>query len=133
MASILVCISLNSVFALTEVERVLIEDIRLENAFAVSVVDNVNVNQQIQISTDITNAQIESQDFVYLVQIKDKAGLVISLGWIGGQLTPYQKLSPSLSWTPENDGEYLIEIFVWEELRNQQALSESTKIHVNVR
>ena len=127
-----ITISLTPVFALTELERTTISDPRLENAFGAHIVDNVNVNQQIQISADITNNQEKSQNFVYIVQIKNKIGVVISLGWISGQLTPDQKLSPSLSWTADKSGEFTAEIFVWEGLINQGALAEYTSLHINV-
>jgi len=125
-------ISITSAFALTELERATISDPRLENAFGVPIVDNVNVGQQIQISADITNNQEKSQTFVYLVQIKDKTGFVVSLGWISGQLTPNQKLSPSLSWTPDKSSEFTAEIFVWEGLKNHGALSDYTTLQINV-
>ncbi len=126
-------ISITSAFALTELERATISDPRLENAFGVPVVDNVNVGQQIQISADITNNQEKSQTFVYLVQIKDKTGFVVSLGWISGQLTPNQKLSPSLSWTPDKSSEFIAEIFVWEGFPvNHKALSDYTTLQINV-
>ncbi len=119
-------------WALNELERTSISNPRLENAFGVSTADNVNVNQQIQISSDITNHQIESQNFVYIVQIKNNANFVVSLGWISGQLTPDQKLSPSLSWTPNNSGTYTAEIFVWEGLKNHSALAEYSKLQISV-
>ena len=107
-------------------------DPRLENAFGQPIVDNVNVNQQIQISADITNEQVKSQNFVYLVQIKNENGFVVSVGWISGQLTPNQKLNPSLSWTPKNSGEFIAEIFVWEGLVNHNALAKTSKLNINV-
>jgi hypothetical protein len=125
-------VSIIPAFALTELERSTIENPRLENAFGTPIIDNVNVHQQIQISSDITNHQIKSQTFVYLVQLKNEEGFVVSVGWISGQLTPDQKLSPSLSWTPVNAGEFTAEIFVWEGLKNQRALSENTTLQVNV-
>jgi hypothetical protein len=124
--------SVNPAFALNELERSSIENPRLENAFEVPIMDNVNVNQQIQISSDITNNQKKSQNFVYLVQIKNESELVVSLGWISGQLTPDQKLSPSLSWTPTDSGKYVAEIFVWEGLKNHNALSEYSKLQISV-
>jgi len=129
---IVLSISFVPVFALTELQRATISDPRLENAFGSPVVDNVNVNQQIQISADITNNQEKSQNFVYLVQLKNKTGFVVSLGWISGQLTPDQKLSPSLSWTPNNSGEFTAEIFVWEGLKHHNALTEYTTLQINV-
>ncbi len=125
-------ISFTSAFALTELQRATVSDPRLENAFGSPVGNNLNVDQQIQISANITNNQEKSQNFVYLVQIKDKTGFVISLGWISGQLTPDQKLSPSLSWSPNKSGEFTAEVFVWEGLINHSALSEYTTLQINV-
>ena len=129
---LIMTISFSPAFALTELQGVTINDPRLENAFRVHIVDNINVHQQIQISADITNNQDRSQNFVYIVQIKNENGLVVSLGWISGQLTLNQKLSPSLSWTPDKEGEFTAEIFVWEGLLNHNALSEYTMLQINV-
>jgi len=125
-------ISFTPAFALSELQRATVSDPRLENAFGASIGNNVNVDQQIQISADITNNQEKSQKFVYLVQIKDKTGFVVLLGWFSGELNPHQKLSPSLSWLPEKSGEFTAEIFVWEGLINQGALSEYTMLQINV-
>ncbi len=125
-------ISFTSVFALTDLQKTTISDPRLVNTFGISIGNNVNVDQQIQISADITNNQEKSQNFVYLVQIKNNEGFVVSLGWISGQLTPDQKLSPSLSWTPNESGEFTTEIYVWEGLINHKALSQYTILQINV-
>lgn len=119
-------------FAISELERATIFEPRLENAFGAPIVDKVNVNQQIQISADITNHQEKSQNFVYLVQIKDETGFVVSLGWISGQLTPDQKLNPSLSWTPNRSGEFIAEIFVWEGLKNHRGLTDYSMLQISV-
>jgi hypothetical protein len=132
LAILVITVSITPAFALTELERTSIMEPRLENAFGAPVLDNINVNQQIQISADITNHQTKSQNFVYLVQIKNDADFVVSLGWISGQLTPNQELSPSLSWTSSNSGKYTAEIFVWEGLNNHSALSEYTKLSISV-
>ena len=125
-------ISITSAFAIIELDRATIDDPRLENAFGAPIVEKVNVNQQIQISADITNHQDKSQNFVYLVQIKDKTDFIVSLGWISGQLTPDQKLNPSLSWTPNRSGEFIAEVFVWEGLKNHRALSEYSMLEISV-
>ena len=129
---LIMTISFSPAFASTELQRASINEPRLENAFGLHIVDNINVNQQVQISADITNHQEKSQNFVYLVQIKNESGYVVSLGWISGQLTPNQKLSPSLSWTPDKEGEFTAEIFVWEGLQNHNALSKHTMLQINV-
>ena len=125
-------IGVTNVYGLTDLERATIENPRLVNAFGVPLTDNINVNQQIQISADITNHQTKSQNFVYLVQIKNESGIVISLGWISGQLTPNQELSPSLSWMPQKEGEFTAEVYVWEGLKNHSPLSEFKTLKVNV-
>ncbi len=125
-------ISLTPAFALTELQRATTNDSRLVNVFGAPIGNNVNVDQQIQISADVTNNQEKSQNFVYLVQIKDEADFVISVGWISGQLTPNQKLSPSLSWTPEKNGTFTAEIYVWEGLKNHHALTEYITLQINV-
>ena len=134
--SVLVLITLvinfTSVFALTELERATMNKPRLENAFGQPIIDNVNVNQQIQISADITNNQVKSQNFIYLVQIKNEKNFVVSVGWLSAQLTPDQELSPSLSWAPKDSGEFVAEIFIWEGLVNHSALTESSKLKINV-
>ncbi len=129
---LILSISFTPVFALIELQRVTINDPRLENAIGTSIVDNINVNHQIQVSVDVTNIQEESQNFVYIVQIKNKIGFVVSLGWISGQLTPEQKLSLSLSWMPNESGKYTAEIFIWEGLINHSALVEYTTLQINV-
>ena len=130
--SLVLSISLTSALALTELQRATISDPRLETTFGIPIGNNVNVDQQFQISADITNNQEKSQNFVYLVQIKNKIGFVVSFGWISGQLTPDQKLSPSLSWSPDKSGEFTAEIYVWEGLINHKALTEFTMLQINV-
>lgn len=125
-------ISFTPIFALTELERATVTDPKLVNAFGVPIGSLVNVDQQIQIAADITNNQEKTQTFVYLVQLKDKAGFVVSVGWISGQLTPDQKFSPSLSWTPKKSGEFTAEIYVWDSVINHKALTEYTTLQINV-
>ena len=132
LLAIILTVSFFPAFALTELERVTIVDPKLVNAFGISLGNNVNVDQQIQISADIINNQEKSQTFIYLVQIKNEENFVVSVGWISGQLTPYQKFNPSLSWTPSQPGEFTAEIFVWEGLRNHNALSEYIMLQISV-
>ncbi len=125
-------ISFTPAFALTELQRATTSDPKLENAFRVPIGNNVNVDQQFQISADITNNQEKSQKFFYLVQVKDETDFVVSVGWISGELNPHQKFSPSLSWTPEKSGVFTAEIYVWEALINHKALTEYIILQINV-
>jgi hypothetical protein len=121
LAILVIIISITPAFALTELERTSMVDPRLVNVFGAPVSDKINVNQQ-----------TKSQNFVYLVQIKNDANIVISLGWISGQLTPDQKLSPSLSWSATESGEFIAEVFVWEGIVNHRALSEYRTLQIRV-
>jgi hypothetical protein len=125
-------ISFVTAFALGELERASIGDPKLVNAFGIPIGNNVNVDQQIQISADITNNQDKSQNFVYLVQIKDKNNFVVSVGWFSGELNPHQKWNTSVFWIPDNAGEFTAEIFLWEALINHRALTEYTTLQINV-
>jgi len=103
---------------------------RLVNALDNQVTEHLNVNQQVLVTADITNNQEFVQPFVFIVQIKNDENVIISLAWITGSLTPGQSFSPANSWTPDQPGSYLAEIFVWESLTNQDALSESLSISI---
>lgn len=105
---------INPIFAVTQLDRVSITEPRLVNSVGSKISDQVNVNQQVQISANIKNNQEKSQKFVYIVQVKNQAGVVVSLGWISALLNPGQTFSPALSWTPKVSDTYTAEIFVWD-------------------
>ena len=132
--SLVLSISLTSALALTELQRATISDPRLVNTFDVPVGNNVIVNQQIQISADITNNQEKSQKIAYLVQVKNEKDFVVSIGWVVGvELNPHQKFEQSLSWIPKESGKFTAEIFVWEGFPvNHKALTEYTTLQINV-
>ena len=84
-------------------------------------------NDQLQIVGAVHNNQEYEQDFVFIIQIKEKDGSIVSLSWIGGQLTPNQDLEVSQSWSPTKSGKYSIETFVWSSLSNPLPLSDTLK------
>jgi len=117
----------NAVFA------VVYDDTTIQNAQLVSQdEDRVTVDKQVMIMADLSNGQDRDQKFAYIVQIRDENGVVISLSWITGSLTPGQSFSPALSWTPISAGTYTIQIFVWESVNNPDALSVPLLLSVDV-
>ena len=120
----------NPAFGIEPLERAVINDERLVNLSGATLGEHIIVNQQVQITAKITNAQEEIQDFVYIVQIKDENGIVVKLGWISGSLTKYQSFEPSLSWTPKESGVYTVEIFVWNSLLHQGALTNAINLEI---
>jgi hypothetical protein len=118
------------VFGIEPLERAVINDERLVNLSGTTLGEHIIVNQQVQITAKITNTQEEIQDFVYIVQIKDENDMVVKLGWISGSLTKYQSFEPSLSWTPKDSGIYNAEIFVWNSLLHQGALTNTVNLEI---
>jgi len=116
--------------AIDPLDRVPISSPRLEDFFQNPVSKNININQQVQIAANITNNQEIDQKFVYIVQIKDSEDVVVHLVWISGELNPHQTFSPAVSWKPELSGSFVAQIFVWEGLINQDALSESISFDI---
>ena len=112
-------------------ERAPATNLRTVDSFGNSL-DAISLNQQVQISADLTNGQEKDQPFAYLVQIQDDSGVTVSLAWITGTLTEGQSMSPALSWTPTQSGTYTIDAFVWESVDNPTALSPPIKTTVNV-
>ncbi len=116
--------------AIDPLDRVPISSPRLEDFFQNPVSKNININQQVQIAANVTNNQEIDQKFVYIVQIKDTEDVVIHLVWISGELNPHQTFSPAVSWRADLSGSFVVEIFVWESLINQDALSESISFDI---
>ena len=124
---ILICLLLyTTAFAVSDGS--IIEDVQLVSQNE----DNVIVDKQVMVVADLSNGQDRSQNFAYIVQIRDQNNLVISLSWLTGSLTPGQTFSPALSWTPTVSGMYTIEIFVWESIKNPDALSAPLLLSVDV-
>ena len=93
---------------------------------------SVSVDQQVQITADLTSGQDRDQDFAYLVQIHNEDGVTIALSWITGTLGAGATFSPSQSWTPSETGSYTATIFVWESVSNPTALSPQLSITIDV-
>jgi hypothetical protein len=127
---LILAIANNPAYGIAPLERAVINDERLVNLSGATLGEHIIVNQQVQITAKITNTQEESQDFVYIVQIKDENDIVIKLGWISGSLTKFQSFSPSLSWTPKESGVFTAEIFVWDSLLHQGALTNTATLEI---
>ena len=132
--SLIIIIGFSPAFALTQLEKVSIVDPKLVNIFAAPLGNSINVDQQVQISSDVINNQDKSQKIAYIVQVKNEVGFVVSVGWVVGvELNPHQKFDQSLSWTPKESGKFTVEIFVWEGFPvNHNALSGYTMLQINV-
>jgi len=84
---------------------------------------DVPKNQDIEISSEISNFGKQDQNFVFIVQIKNSDDIVVSLNWIKGTIFSGVTLEPSLKWTPDELGVYTTEIYLWDNLDDLQALN----------
>jgi hypothetical protein len=112
-------------------ERAPASNLRVVDAFGNSL-DTVSVDQQVQITADLSNGQDREQAFAYLVQIQDSNGVTVSLAWITGSLSSGQSFSPALSWIPTEAGTYTATAFVWESVDNPTALSPPVTTTITV-
>jgi hypothetical protein len=60
-------IFINPAFAIEPLDRVDITNPRLVNSFGSQISNQINVNQQIQITADVKNNQDKTQTFVYII------------------------------------------------------------------
>ncbi|MFQ5970467.1 MAG: FxLYD domain-containing protein [Nitrososphaerales archaeon] len=86
---------------------------------------NVKVGEQIQLQSSVKNNLDKKQQFVYLLQIKDSKGATVMLSWIEGQMPPMESIDAILSWTPESNGIYTMQIFLWESLTYKSTMSSN--------
>ena len=85
-----------------------------------------------QIVGTITNDQKFTQEFVYIIQVRDDDNYIESISWIQGEMSSAQSLDVSQSWTPKKSGEYRIETFVWESIVDPAVLSASMSAMITV-
>ncbi|MCY4491988.1 MAG: hypothetical protein OXC46_11110 [Thaumarchaeota archaeon] len=91
-----------------------------------------SVAERIQVVSSLTNKQDFLQPFVYLLQVKDDSGYVVSISWIRGDLGPLQTVEVSQSWFPEYSGNYTVDAFVWDSLAGQTPLTLQQYIIITV-
>ncbi len=106
-------------------DKVTLENVILENSSGMTI-QEPKLRQQLQVVAEIENKQDYDQPFVYLVQVKDSTGTVVTLSWFKGSITINQKLSVSQPWSPTELGTYSIETFVWRSLDNSLPLVQSS-------
>ncbi|MGI0069490.1 MAG: FxLYD domain-containing protein [Nitrosotalea sp.] len=102
---------------LTDVTNVLVS---LPVAISNTVVTDLNgtkystipVGAPVKISSNLEYLASNSQPYVYYVQVKQFGGQVVFIGNSQGVfLGPTDQ--PSVTWTPDTDGSYYIETYVW--------------------
>lgn len=95
-------------------------------------VTDVQLGQVIIIQDNVINRQDTNQKFAYIVLIKDRDGITVSLSWITGELPPSSTFKAGQSWIPEEIGEYNIVIFLWQSINNPVVLAPQKTVTISV-
>ena len=81
------------------------------------------VDQQLNLQTSLKNLGDKNINWAYIVQVINSDGAIVDLNYATGSIVKNQTLAASLSWTPHTRGNYKIEIFVWDNLRDINPLA----------
>ncbi|MDE1724301.1 MAG: hypothetical protein KGH76_00180 [Thaumarchaeota archaeon] len=121
-------IGANSAYGYDEVST---SDFKIVNSLGEEIKSPV-VDQQLNLQTSLKNSSEKNIDWAYIVQVISSDGVIVDLNYATGSLVKNQTLAASLSWTPSEKGDYKIEIFVWDNLRDINPLAPMSTQSVTV-
>ena len=93
-------------------------------------IERLDIGKTGMLFSKVKNTIDFSQEFAYIVQIKDEDNNVISLSWVTGETMPSQELGMSVSWMPQEPGKYSIERFVWNSIQGAIPLTETVSTEI---
>jgi len=76
-------------------------------------VASTSVGTMVSVATTLTNTAPSDQALLYIVQIKDETGAVVSLSYISGTIPGGYALTLGIPWTPATAGTYTIDAYAW--------------------
>ena len=86
--------------------KIHLDNIDLVNSFGQKF-DEIKSEQVLQVAADITNSDDYSQNFIYLVEVKNNENIIVQPAkWITGTLNSKQTLNVGLSWIPKETGQF---------------------------
>jgi hypothetical protein len=65
------------------------------------------------LASDMSNTGATDQAMLYIVQVKDSAGSVVSLSFISGTVPAGATYTFGMPWTPTDAGDFTVEVFAW--------------------
>lgn len=110
--------------SIPDIEKISVTDIYIADSSGKQITE-LRTDQRIQVVNNIHNNENYPQEFTCIIQISDSEDSIVSLSWIGGQLSANQNFEVSQSWTPKESGNYKIETFVWKSLNDTRALAKN--------
>lgn len=92
--------------------------------------------QKVVITSEITNNMLNSTALklaaTFIVLVKDTNGYTVSLSWTEDRIGYGETVPMSQSWTPEANGVYAVDIFLWDTVENAVPLADVMKATVTV-
>ena len=93
-------------------------------------IERLDIGQTGMIFSKVKNTIDYSQEFTYIVQIKNQENNVVSLSWVTGKIIPSQELGMSVSWMPQEPGKYSIDRFVWNSIKDAIPLTDAISTEI---
>ncbi len=126
--------SANTMFEVKELpkERVTVTKIEFEDKNG-KVINTAKVGQQIFIRAQIKNMLQVKQDYTYAVQLKDSNQITVLLTWKNDSIGSFALSTSAITWTPESEGTYSVEIFIWKDMIAPEPLTQVGKATLVVR
>ena len=86
----------------------------------------------VAISSPIVNKQDVAQQTLYIVQVKDSTGAIVSFNFVSGTIPANTELTFAIGWRPTAPGTYTIEVFAWNNFTEAEVLAPMQTITVTV-
>ena len=86
----------------------------------------------VAISSPIVNKLDRPQQTLYIVQVKDATGAIVSFNFMSGTIPPNTELTFAISWKPTEAGTYTIEVFAWNNFTEAEVLAPMQTITITV-
>ena len=96
-------------------------------------IERMDVGQTGMIFSNVKNVIDYSQEFTYIVQIKNEDNNVVSLSWVTGEVMSSQELGMSVSWMPQEPGKYSIDRFVWNSIKGSIPLTDTVSTEILIK
>ncbi len=87
---------------------------------------SVVLDEPVLFAISLANNILERQQYMYILQIKDQNGFVVSISWAIDSLGVRESSSAAIAWVAVERGMYEAEAFVWNNLEEAAPLSFRT-------
>jgi hypothetical protein len=114
-----VIIGISSAYGYQEVS---VSDFKIVNSLGEEIKSPI-IDQNLNLQTSLKNSDYKNINWAYIVQVINSDGAIVDLNYATGSLVKNQTLTAALSWTPHIRGNYKIETFVWDNLRDINPLA----------